>query len=160
VSPALRFTASRGAFLFATSLALSLLVGFGVSAARRPTPTQASEAPSCQFAIERVGVGVECLAGPLPGSTARPGDRVTKGGSVVGRMSPAALAALEVPIDPNRASEAELTSLPGIGPHLARQIASYRMLHGPFAGAEDLLRVRGIGERTLARLRPRLAFSR
>jgi competence protein ComEA len=145
--------------LFATSLGLTLLVGFGVSAARRPTPAQATEAPLCRFAIERVGVGVECLAGPLPGSAARAGDRVTKGGRVLGRMSPAALAALEVPIDPNHASEAELTSLPGIGPHLARQIAADRTLRGPFAGPDDLLRVHGIGERTLARLRPRLAFT-
>jgi competence protein ComEA len=61
-------------------------------------------------------------------------------------------------IDVNRARPADLELLPGVGPMLARRIVEQRDAHGPFVAAEDLLRVRGIGPRTLERLRPLLAF--
>lgn len=74
----------------------------------------------------------------------------------------ASRAAREVPvgrIDPNRAGPAELTRLPGIGPALAGRIVLERDLHGPYASPEALLRVRGIGPKTLARIRGFLSFS-
>ena len=76
--------------------------------------------------------------------------------------SPAALRALRdgARIDVNRALAADLELLPGVGPTLARRIVEQRDAHGGFANAEDLLRVRGIGPRTLERLRPLLAFER
>lgn len=54
----------------------------------------------------------------------------------------------------NQATAAELESLPGVGPVLAGRIISHRDEHGPFESPEDLLDVAGIGEATLARLRP------
>lgn len=54
----------------------------------------------------------------------------------------------------NRATATELESLPGVGPVLAERILSHREEHGPFDTVEDLLDVSGIGEATLARLRP------
>lgn len=62
-------------------------------------------------------------------------------------------------IDPNRATEVELDRLPGVGPSLAGAIASTRAERGGFAAAEDLLRVPGIGAKTLARIRPHLDLS-
>lgn len=56
-------------------------------------------------------------------------------------------------IDPNRASEVELDRLPGVGPALAGRIAASRDAEGPFRRPEDLGRVSGIGDATLARLR-------
>lgn len=53
-------------------------------------------------------------------------------------------------IDLNRATAAELTALPGIGPVLAERIVSHREEHGGFRSVEDLRAVSGIGE---ARLR-------
>lgn len=55
-------------------------------------------------------------------------------------------------VDPNRAPEAELDRLPGVGRGTARAIVEARELGGGFAFAEDLLRVRGIGPATLERV--------
>jgi len=60
-------------------------------------------------------------------------------------------------IDPNRASLEELSRLPGIGPELAAEIADCRRRR-PFSGPEDLLRVKGIGEKRLEAIRSRLIF--
>jgi DNA uptake protein ComE-like DNA-binding protein len=68
------------------------------------------------------------------------------------RMSPSMLAQLGVAVDINAASPDELTSLPGIGPALARRIAAGR----PFTSAEQLQSVRGIGPATWARIRTRV----
>ena len=59
-------------------------------------------------------------------------------------------------LDPDRATAAEWERLPGIGPALARRIVADRVARGAFGTAEGLLRVRGIGPKTLARIRPYL----
>jgi competence ComEA-like helix-hairpin-helix protein len=56
----------------------------------------------------------------------------------------------------NTASARELERLPRIGPKTAVLIIAYRDEHGPFLRVADLVRVRGIGEKTLARLEPHL----
>ncbi|MGV3524387.1 MAG: helix-hairpin-helix domain-containing protein [Candidatus Sericytochromatia bacterium] len=53
----------------------------------------------------------------------------------------------------NTASLHELEALPGVGPALAARILSYRQAHGPFRKPEDLLEVKGIGEKKLAKMR-------
>lgn len=58
------------------------------------------------------------------------------------------------PVDVNRASAAELESLPGVGPAIARRIVEDRERLGTYRTLEDLARVKGIGPRILARLRP------
>lgn len=54
----------------------------------------------------------------------------------------------------NSASQAELETLPGIGPVTAAAIVEWRERHGGFTAVEDLLEVDGIGEVTLERLAP------
>ena len=54
-------------------------------------------------------------------------------------------------IDPNRAPEAELDRLPGVGPATARAIVAARDAGAVFRRPEDLLAVRGIGPATLER---------
>jgi competence ComEA-like helix-hairpin-helix protein len=56
--------------------------------------------------------------------------------------------------DINSAPAAELALLPGIGPQLAARIVAQRQSQGPFTSADDLLRVHGIGPKTLQQLRP------
>jgi competence protein ComEA len=48
-------------------------------------------------------------------------------------------------LDVNRATEDELTVLPGIGPALAARIVRDRDERGPFGSIDDLARVNGIG---------------
>lgn len=62
--------------------------------------------------------------------------------------------ATSVCIDLNRASVGELQALPGIGPSRAEAIVLHRVRHGPFHEVGDLRRVDGIGEDTIAQLRP------
>ncbi len=59
-------------------------------------------------------------------------------------------------LDLNRATEAELEQLPGIGPSRAHDIVAYRESHGPFASVEEIQRVPGIGPTTYERIAPYL----
>lgn len=53
-------------------------------------------------------------------------------------------------------SEKMATVLAGIGPARADAIVAYRIEHGPFTSVDELLNIRGIGERTLAAIRHQL----
>jgi competence protein ComEA len=53
----------------------------------------------------------------------------------------------------NRASVAELETLPGVGPVLAERIVAFRDQNGGFETVEGLLEVPGIGEAKLASIR-------
>jgi competence protein ComEA len=61
-------------------------------------------------------------------------------------------------ININRATKAEFDSLVGIGPVIAGKIVTYRNQNGSFMAIEDLLKVSGIGAKTLERIRPRLTL--
>ena len=62
-------------------------------------------------------------------------------------------------LDLNRADSTELLLLPGVGPALAGRILAERARRGAFRTAQDLLDVRGIGEKTLAKLLPKVAVA-
>jgi len=72
-------------------------------------------------------------SGPLPGST-----------SLLAGVG----------IELNTATAADLEAIPGIGPTLAGRIVQYREEHGPFGSLDELEEVRGIGAKTLWRIRP------
>ncbi len=57
-------------------------------------------------------------------------------------------------VDVNQANLAELDLLPGVGPSLAQRIKVHRDEHGEFENHEDLVAVKGIGDRTLNRMKP------
>lgn len=61
---------------------------------------------------------------------------------------------VEAVIDLNTATEAVLDGLPGVGPVLAGRIVAWRQEHGVFRSVDELGEVSGIGDATLARLRP------
>lgn len=62
-------------------------------------------------------------------------------------------------VNVNQASAAELARLPKVGPKLAERIVDHRQQHGPFKRAEDLMEVKGVGEKMFATLRPYVAVS-
>lgn len=72
--------------------------------------------------------------------------------TVTGQGHPSA----EGQININTASAEELDELPGIGPVKAAAIISWREENGPFRYPEDLVRVSGIGEKTLEKLLNRI----
>ena len=54
----------------------------------------------------------------------------------------------------NTATAEQLQLLPRVGPALAQRILDFRDDNGPYASADELIAVRGIGERSLEQLRP------
>ena len=68
-------------------------------------------------------------------------------------MPPRIAYALGRPIDLSRASEEDLVLLPGIGPARARAIVRHRENNGGIESLAELEEVRGIGPKTLSRLR-------
>lgn len=64
------------------------------------------------------------------------------------------------PIDINEAGEEALIAIPGIGEATAERIVSWREEHGPFRRVEDLMKVRGIGEKSFQKIRPYVKVGR
>jgi competence protein ComEA len=61
-------------------------------------------------------------------------------------------------ININTASEAELDTLPGIGPSRAKDIISYREEKGGFNAIEDIKNIKGIGEASFEKLKDKITI--
>lgn len=66
--------------------------------------------------------------------------------------------AAEGQVNLNSASAEELALLPRVGPAIAGRIVEFRDDNGPFETLEDLMLVRGIGERTFELIEPYAAL--
>ncbi len=64
------------------------------------------------------------------------------------------------PIDINTADGAEFESVPGIGKSLSDRIIAFREKNGPFQSVDDLLKVQGIGEKSIQKLKPYLTVAK
>jgi competence protein ComEA len=71
--------------------------------------------------------------------------------------APAAASAGKINI--NQATAAQLAMLPRIGEKVAERIVDYRKEHGNFARPEDLMEVKGIGEKLFVTLKPYVTVS-
>lgn len=57
-------------------------------------------------------------------------------------------------VNVNTATAEQLNELPGIGPAMAARIVEHRQKNGPFKKVEDLMNIRGIGEKNFLKLKP------
>ena len=62
-------------------------------------------------------------------------------------------------VDLNSASVSDLESLPGVGRRTAERIVEYRQKNGAFKKIEELMNVKGIGEKSFLKLKPLITVS-
>ena len=75
------------------------------------------------------------------------------------QATPAAKASASGVLNLNTATVAQLEALPGIGKSTAERILEYRDKSGGFKKVEDLMNVRGIGEKSFLKLKPLITVS-
>ncbi len=63
------------------------------------------------------------------------------------------------PVNINAATAAELQTLPGVGASTAQRILDYRQKNGAFKKVEELMNVRGVGEKSFLKLKPLIVIS-
>ena len=66
---------------------------------------------------------------------------------------------LTTTVNINTASASDFEALPGIGAKTATRIIDYRQKNGPFKKVEELMNVRGIGEKNFLKLKPQLTVA-
>lgn len=128
-----------------------------------PRPDTRTPRDACSAAVELVDDRGNILACADAGWQRRcggvqVGDRLYLEGGVC-RVSPGGMAAnvrlvAGVPLDLNRASAVDLTRLKGIGPKRAAAIVAHREREGPFPSVDALQAIKGVGPKTVTRLRP------
>ena len=64
------------------------------------------------------------------------------------------------PVNINTATSAELQQVPGIGPATAQKILQMRKSYGPFKSVDDLLAIRGLGQKRLDKMRKYLTVGK
>ena len=70
----------------------------------------------------------------------------------------AAAASPASPVNLNTATQAQLETLPGIGAAAAKRIIEYREKNGKFTKIEQLMNVKGIGEKSFLKLKPMITI--
>ena len=65
-----------------------------------------------------------------------------------------ARATTSAPVNLNSATAAQLQTLPGIGASTAQRILDYRQKNGAYKKIEELMNVKGIGEKSFLKLKP------
>jgi len=64
------------------------------------------------------------------------------------------------PVNINKANEAQLTELPGIGPSTAKRIVKHRQEVGLFKTAEEIKQVKGIGDKIFIQIKDLITTDR
>jgi competence protein ComEA len=120
------------------------------TAAARPGSAEASAAPHTVVLHASAGA-------PAAPASASAAPAATAAAAIAPAASAAAKASGAV-VHLNSATQAELESLPGIGPAKARAILEFRETNGGFKSVDELVKVKGIGPKTMEALRPRVAL--
>ena len=147
---------------FLILLAVAIIMIVNISGLRRLWIDYTGDAAVGTGAGAEAGTATEADS-PVPASM--PGsENITDFGTVQTPAPPektgsAAVPVTEPPEEPgkiniNKAGMEELMTLPFIGEVKARAIIQYRTENGPFKTVDDLDNVKGIGAKTLEKLRP------
>jgi competence protein ComEA len=92
----------------------------------------------------------------IPFSVSALAGQTPKGRTSVAKSAPATAAA---PVNLNTATAAQIETLPGIGARTAERIIEYRQKNGGFKKVEELMNVKGIGEKSFLKLKPLVVIS-
>ena len=79
---------------------------------------------------------------------------VLAGGVDAGQDKPATAKVVPATVNLNTATAAQIATLPGIGDKAAQRIIEYREKNGSFKKIEELMNVKGIGEKSFLKLKP------
>jgi len=134
------------AAMLAATAALVLWIGWPMpkeSATDSPPPTSHQQTAGPQGTTEHASVSDRAASGRAITEAQRTSQTVVIPATTGGKR-----------LDINRATVEELQGLPGIGAVLARRVVERRTARGSFSRVEDLLEVKGIGEKRLNSLRP------
>jgi competence protein ComEA len=71
-----------------------------------------------------------------------------------------AQAAEKATLNLNAATVEQLATLPGIGPKVAERILEYRTKNGGFKKIEELMNVKGIGEKSFLKIKPLISVAK
>ena len=71
-----------------------------------------------------------------------------------GGATPKSVATAAAPVNLNTATADQLATIPGIGAKMAERIIEYRQKNGSFKKVEDLMLVRGVGEKSFLKMKP------
>ena len=128
-------------FLIACTFLLGITAGFFIGRNVHSDPVCVSAAP------ETTAVPTQTV----PAETVLESDPTEESSRETEQTEPQSVSAF--PVNINTASLSELDTIPGIGPVLAQRILDFRTENGPFQSPEDLLNIKGIGTKTLEKLR-------
>jgi competence protein ComEA len=95
-----------------------------------------------------------CSTGPIAAQTA---PKAAKASTKPAKPVRVVAAASTAVINLNTASATEIASLPGIGAKTAELIVEYRQKNGPFKKVEEIMNVRGVGEKSFLKLKSRIS---
>ena len=75
------------------------------------------------------------------------------------RASKPPVAATTEVVNLNTGTAAQIASLPGIGIKTAELVVQYREKNGPFKKIEEIMNVKGVGEKSFLRIKDRLSVA-
>jgi competence protein ComEA len=108
--------------------------------------------------IMLLAIAAVAITGAVPAAAQQPSSAAAPKRVVAARAAkPVATAA--APVNLNTATQAQLESLPGVGVKAAERILEYRQKNGNFKKVEDLMNVKGIGEKSFLKLKPLLTVT-
>ncbi len=137
---------TRRISIWALGLSLALLVA-GAAATVQGQKTKTAPASVATTKVAGSPAPAASAASTPAQAPARPARKPQK---------PSAAGAAAPRLNLNTATAAQLDGLPGIGPKTAERIIEYRQKIGSFQKIEQLMNVRGVGEKNFLRLKDRI----